>query len=401
MRLKVAVVTPIFPIPSQMYRGRSQYELVRALAKHAHVEGICPFSRYPKWFQPSFDHRAPDISYSLPGVSTRYFEYPAIPGLNRCINGVVCAKYLEPYLRGYMPDVVLNFWLYPEGYAAVRVADNLGIPAVICSTGSDLNCIPDPVSRYLTRIAMKRASFVVTKSEPLRERAIQMGVNPSKVRTVLNGCNSGTFHLASRSAARAQLAVNEKAELVLYVGRLDPAKGIMELLDAFVSLANRRPNLRMAYVGDGPGGAELRRKAQDAKLEDRIFLADACSSQEVAQWLAAANVLALPSYAEGSPSAILEALNCGRPVIGTNVGGIPNMISEECGILVPPRDVPALANAIEDSMRRNWDERSISRQSRRGWEQVADEFLSICEQVVQSRNGNIRPVDDALAVMGR
>jgi teichuronic acid biosynthesis glycosyltransferase TuaC len=400
LRLKVAVVTSIFPIQAQLYRGQSQYQLVRALTKHADVEVICPFSRYPRWFQPRFDNRSPDLSYSPPEVSARYFEYPAIPGLTRSINGLVCAKYLEPYLRECMPDVLLNYCLYPEGYATVKVAEKLGIPAVICSIGSDLNRIPDPASWYLTRIAMERATFVLTKSEPLRRRAIQMGIHPSKVRTVVNGCDSRTFHLASRSEARTQLAVDEKTELVLFVGRLDPAKGIVELLDAFVSLANRLPNLRLAYIGDGPGGEQLRRKAKDAALESRIFLANACSSEEVAQWLAASNVLALPSYAEGCPNVIIEALSCGRPVIGTNVGGIPELINEECGILVAPRDMQGLANAIENAMRRNWDEQSISRQFRRDWDQVAGEILEICGHAVRKRRGDRQPSTKAFAVMG-
>ena len=77
---------------------------------------------------------------------------------------------------------------------------------------------------------MKRAAFVVTKSEHLRERAIQMGISPSKVRTIRNGCNPTVFHLGDRSAARAQLVIDDKTELVLFVGRLDTAKGIEELL---------------------------------------------------------------------------------------------------------------------------------------------------------------------------
>ena len=99
MRLKVTLVTPIFPIPAQPYRGHSEYEIVLALSKRADVNVICPFPRYPKWFQPTYDHRHPDLSYSPPGVTTRYFEYPALPGVTRSINGLVCARYLEPYFR--------------------------------------------------------------------------------------------------------------------------------------------------------------------------------------------------------------------------------------------------------------------------------------------------------------
>src|ERR1700674_3846834 len=401
MRLKVTVVTPVFPIPVQPYRGHSEYQILLALSKYADVNVICPFPRYPKWFRPRFDYRHPDLSYSPPGLATRYFEYPALPGLTRSINGLVCAKYLEAYFRECMPHVAFNFWLYPEGFATVAVARQLGIPAVVCSIGSDLNRIADPASRWVTRRAMNRATFVVTKSEHLRQQAIRMGINPRKVRTVRNGCDPNVFHLADRGTARAQLAVKDEAELVLFVGRLDTRKGIMELLDAFASLASHRPNLRLAYLGDGPGGEQLRCKAKHLALEDRIVLIGACPSQKVAQWLAAANVLALPSYNEGYPNVVIEVLSCGRPVIATNVGGILELVNEKSGILVAPRDSPALANAIESAMERNWDERSISEQFHRGWDEAADEMLSICELAMQQQREKWQPQVKPATAMSR
>jgi glycosyltransferase involved in cell wall biosynthesis len=233
---------------------------------------------------------------------------------------------------------------------------------------------------------MSRAAFVVTKSAHLRQQAIRMGINSGKVLSVLNGCDPSVFHLADRSVARAQLGVEDEAELVLFVGRLDPQKGIVELLTAFASLVNRRPNLRLVYIGDGPGGEQLQGMTKDLALEDRILLTGACPSQKVAQWLAAANVLALPSYNEGCPNVVIEALNCGRPVIATNVGGIPELVGEKSGILVAPRDSHALAGAIETAMERKWDERLIADQFRRGWDDAAGEMLTICELAVKQRS---------------
>ena len=401
MRLRVTVVTSDFPIPDEPYRGHSEYQILLALSKLADVNVLCPFPRYPSWFQPSYDYRAPDLSFCPPGVAARYFEYPALPGLTRWINGVVCAKYLEPYFRESMPDLACNFWLYPEGYATVAVARRLGIPAIVGSFGSDLNRIPDPASGWLTRLAMKRAAFVVTKSEHLRQKAIRMGVDAHKVRTVRNGCDPSVFHLADRSAARAQLAVDNKVELVLFVGRLDTKKGIGELLVAFASLASRRPNLRLAYVGDGPGGEQLRSKARHLALEDRVILIGACPSQKVAQWLAAANVLALPSYNEGYPNVVIEALSCGRPVIATNVGGILELVNEKSGILIVPRDSRALAAAIEKAMDQSWDEHFISEQFRRGWDEAADELLRICELALQQRTEKRQLRTKATPVLSR
>jgi teichuronic acid biosynthesis glycosyltransferase TuaC len=399
MRLKVTVVTSDFPIPAEPFRGHSEYQILLELSKLADVNVLCPFPRYPRWFQPSYDYRAPDLSFSPPGVATRYFEYPALPGLTRCINGLVCANYLEPYFRENPPDVACNFWLYPEGFATVTVARRLGIPAIVGSIGSDLNRIPDPASKWLTRLAMHRASFVVTKSDHLRQRAILMGINDRKVRTVRNGCDPSVFHLADRVAARAQLAIDVSAELVLFVGRLDAKKGIVELLEAFASVASHRPRLLLAYIGDGPGCEQLQGRARRLALEHRIILMGPCPSHKVAQWLAAANVLALPSYNEGYPNVVIEALSCGRPVIATNVGGILELVNEESGVLVSPRDSRALAHAIETALERPWDEQLISAQFHRGWDEAAREMLSICELALQQRRETCQPLAKAATVL--
>ena len=85
---------------------------------------------------------------------------------------------------------------------------------------------------------------------------------------------------------------------------------------------------------------------------------------------------------------VIEALSCGRPVVASNVGGIPELVTEKSGILVNPRDSRALALAIETAMERNWDECSISEQFRRGWDEAAREILSTCELAVQQRRQN-------------
>jgi glycosyltransferase involved in cell wall biosynthesis len=226
-----------------------------------------------------------------------------------------------------------------------------------------------------------------------------MGINGRKVLTVRNGCDPNVFHLADRGAAREQLAIRSDAELVLFVGRLDAKKGIVELLEAFSSLASHRPKLQLAYIGDGPGLEQLRSKAKHLASEHRIILMGACPSHKVAQWLAAANVLALPSYNEGYPNVVIEALSCGRPVIATNVGGILELVNEESGILVSPRDSRALGHAIATALERPWDEQLISAQFHRGWDEAAGEMLNICELALQQRRARCQPPAKAATVL--
>jgi len=88
---------------------------------------------------------------------------------------------------------------------------------------------------------------------------------------------------------------------------------------------------------------------------------------------------------EGCPNVVLEALACGRPVVATSVGGIPEIMSDGCGRLVPPRDAAALAQALVAVLDTTWDAAAISAQWSRSWSDVADELLELFESLVSSR----------------
>jgi glycosyltransferase involved in cell wall biosynthesis len=103
--------------------------------------------------------------------------------------------------------------------------------------------------------------------------------------------------------------------------------------------------------------------------------------------MAAADLVTLPSYMEGCPNVVLEALACGRPVIATRVGGIPEIMSDVCGRLIPPRDANALARALDAVLSAAWDAASISAHWSRSWSKVAEELLDVFESVAACRSG--------------
>jgi|SRR5580658_1707200 teichuronic acid biosynthesis glycosyltransferase TuaC len=376
---RVAVVSSYFPTREQPYRGHSAYRTLRQLQKWADIEVYAPFAVYPRWLTPrSFPYYRPDIDYCPPDMAAHYFEYPAVPGLSRFLNGFVCSRYLLPYLEHAKPDVILNYCLYPDGYAAVAAGKALGVPVILGAIGSDLCRIPDRATLRLTQTAVRRAAAVITVSEELRQRAIGLGAAPERVKTVLNGCDSSIFRLGDRAAARTGLGIGSDVELILYVGRLDVNKGLREMLAAASRLAIGRPRLQLAFVGEGLFRKELEDRARAAGLGGRVHLRGACDSAGVARWLNAADVFCLPSYSEGCPNVLVEALACGRPVVATAVGGIPELVTANCGILVPPRDAQQLAAALDAALLRHWNEPAIARQFCRGWDQVAAETDVIC-----------------------
>jgi glycosyltransferase involved in cell wall biosynthesis len=120
---------------------------------------------------------------------------------------------------------------------------------------------------------------------------------------------------------------------------------------------------------------------EGANAADYIHTLPPCQPDDVAIWMAAADVVTLPSYMEGCPNVVLEALACGRPVVATRVGGIPEIMSDACGRLIPPRDANALAQALNAALSAEWDAASISAHWSRSWNTVAQELLDIFQSI--------------------
>ena len=147
-------------------------------------------------------------------------------------------------------------------------------------------------------------------------------------------------------------------------------------------MAPAMPDLRIALVGEGPMRAELTALAAQCGCE--VAFAGAQPPDEVARWMAASDLVTLPSYSEGHPNVLVEALACGRGVVATPVGGIPEVVDAASGVLVPPRDAHALAEGLRSGLARGWDEAALARRFSRSWTVVAEETLQACEAVVRA-----------------
>jgi glycosyltransferase involved in cell wall biosynthesis len=374
--MKIAVVTRYFPSSAEPWQGRSAYQTLRMLVRKAEVQVFFPNAQYPSWLKPrsrTYDHLDP--SYSPPDVKAHYYDYPALPLLSRPFNGLMAARALLPDVRKFAPDIIHSFFLYPEGYAALLVAKALGVPVVAKGIGSDINRIGDPVSSMLTRTVLREADFIFTVSGDLRRKAIAMGAHPERSHALINGCDPAVFRVRDRLEAKQKLRIDPASEAVVYIGRMDVKKGLRELVEAAASLHPQRPNLQVYLVGEGPDKPIVESAIQAGNAGGYIHTMPGCGFDDVPVWMAAADLVTLPSYMEGCPNVVLEALACGRPVVATDVGGIPEIMSGDCGCLVPPRAPEALAQALASVLDRTWDASAISASRSRSWADVADELL--------------------------
>jgi glycosyltransferase involved in cell wall biosynthesis len=267
-------------------------------------------------------------------------------------------------VRAFAPDLLLSYWLYPDAFGAAIVARQLGVPLVSGARGSDLRA-RDRMSLALTGIALRRSTALVTVSEDLRRIAIaRHGLEPNSITTIPNGCDTSIFHPGNRD------------------GRLVAAKGLRELFAAWRTLADKDAGLHLAFVGDGALMQELRTCSAQSGMGERVHLPGVADAARVATWMRAANVFCLPSYTEGYPNVLVEALACGRPVVATPVGGVVEIVDAANGLLAEPRDVPGLANALRSALEREWDAAELSRRFLRSWPDVARQTLAACEAAI-------------------
>lgn len=138
---------------------------------------------------------------------------------------------------------------------------------------------------------------------------------------------------------------NPQAGEILFLGRLWREKGIFDLIEASATLAREFPELRVVCAGDGDIAA-LRRRVAELHLERKLVFPGWVEGAAKDELLARASIFVLPSYAEGLPIGVLEAMINGIPVVATAVGGIPDALGNEAGLLVPPGDPAALSAAL-------------------------------------------------------
>jgi glycosyltransferase involved in cell wall biosynthesis len=284
--------------------------------------------------------------------------------------------------------VIHGHWVVPGGAVAAAPAGRQ--PLVVSLHGSDVFVAErHAIARIVARWTFGRAGRVTACSEDLRERAVTLGLAADRSETVPYGVDAGRFapNPAARAAVRARLGVGADDPVLFTAGRLVRKKGFEFLIDATAVLTRRWPTLVCVIGGGGDLDRELAARATAQGVGDRLRFLGVLAQDAVADHLAAADVAVVPSVhdasgnVDGLPNVVLEALASGTPLVASTVGGIPAVVADgRTGLLVPERDVEALAGAVGRLLGDAALRDRIGREARgeavrlRSWERVAERF---------------------------
>jgi glycosyltransferase involved in cell wall biosynthesis len=253
-----------------------------------------------------------------------------------------CAAHLASVLRHRRIDLAHSheFSMAVYGAWAARLAR---VPHVITMHGG--RYYAERLRRRIAlRTAIQSSAMTVAVSEQLaRALSRDLWLHPSRIATVPNGVPRIR---AGQPALRTELGLAAGDQLLVSIGNLYPVKGHVHLIDAVARLANRYPRLHAAIGGRGDLERPLNERARSHRIGDRIHLLGLRS--DVGAVLSSADVFVLPSLSEGLPLALLEAMFTGCPIVASDVGEIGVALAHgEAGVLVPPGDPAALAEALD------------------------------------------------------
>jgi glycosyltransferase involved in cell wall biosynthesis len=297
-------------------------------------------------------------------------------------------------------DVVHAHWAIPMGFVGALVKRATRTPLVISTHGRDVYVNPEagaivPTLWYVRpflKFALRQADGMIAVSRDCRHYAVEAGAPPERVTVISNGVDTARFspREVDGTEIRSQLDVSPATRLILFVGSLTAYKGVDTLLRAMTNLVVAEPDAVAMIIGDGPEREALTALRDALGLRNRVIFLGSVPNSELATYENGCDVFVLPSRRESFGIAVVEAMACARPVIGTRVGGLREIIDDgETGILVEPDRPEELAIAILEVLRDRLYARHLGDNARRkvevafNWTEVGRRTVDLYREILE------------------
>jgi teichuronic acid biosynthesis glycosyltransferase TuaC len=278
-------------------------------------------------------------------------------------------------------DLIHAHFTWPSGYIGVRLKEKYGKPVITTihengdwfdqEVGMNHPLINTAWSGADALIRVNRKDVPVLKHYNEQVYSIPNGFSPA-------------FHPIDAAIARERLGLPGDVKIVFTLGNLIKRKGFNYLIDAMERVCSQRDDVLCFIGGAGAERGSLQGQIDRLHLGEKVRLLGSLPGDQLTLWMNACNFFVLPSLNEGNPTVMFEALGCGKPFVGTRVGGVPEVItSDDYGLLVEPADPEDLAEKILVALDREWDRETILRYAERyTWENIAKGIMGVYKEVL-------------------
>lgn len=313
--------------------------------------------------------------------------------------------------KHHYPLIHTNYWMSAWVGLEVQKTHNVELIHTYHSLGAvKYQAVPNRPAIAQTRLAVEKQILeqarCIVATSPQEEMMLRSLVSQDgQIQVIPCGTDLDNFHTIPKLEARQKLGLKPTDEVVLYVGRFDPRKGIETLVRSFALIKQNAvdpTNLRLVIVGgsasdksDGQERQRIEQLVNDLGIAENVVFAGRIGHDRLPLYYTAADVCAIPSHYEPFGLVAIEAMACGTPVVASDVGGLKfTVLPEETGLLVPPQDEAAFAVAIERILN---DELWARKLRRRASERVQQYFswTSVAAQLSDLYRRSL-----ALSIMG-
>lgn len=390
--IKLLTFSTLYPNPVVPQHGIFVETRLRHLLASGQVQSkvVAPVPWFP-FASPIFGEYAGYAN--IPSAETRHGitidhpRYLVVPKIGMNWTPAAIAAAALPHIKkiiadGYDFDILDAHYFYPDGVAAVKIAQALGKPVTITARGTDINLIPQYAKpRAMIQWAASQASAMITVCQALKDGLLELGVADERVTVLRNGVDLQLFTPPDeRDALRTSLGINGKT--ILSVGHLIERKGHHLIIEAMSAL----PDVKLLIAGQGTELENLKRVAAANGVTERVQFLGAVPHADLKKYYGAVDMLVLASSREGWANVLLEAMACGTPVVATNIWGTPEVVAApEAGVLVQQRTGAALAEGVR-AIYNNSPDRAATRSyaEKFSWDDTTQGLLSLFERVLKS-----------------
>jgi glycosyltransferase involved in cell wall biosynthesis len=292
-------------------------------------------------------------------------------------------------IRKTKPDIIHAHWILPQGFVTALANKITGVPFVVTTHGGDIYGLQGKIASALKDYSLKNASTVTVVSKDIQSTIKHKFGESIHTYVIPMGVDSTLFHPDKKNPQlREQYGI--KGPFLLFVGRLTEKKGGRYLIEAMPALMKQNPEAKLLVIGTGEEKMNLQHLTQNLSISNNVIFAGAIPNNELPAYFATADIFIGPSIkveggdTEGFGLTFVEAAMSGCIIVGTNVGGISDIIVDgETGFLVPEKDPKALAVTLCDILEQLDTLSNITTAARQkmisqfDWQKIAEKYREI------------------------
>lgn len=406
---KALVATSTFPRWAGDSTPGFVYELSRRLASKFSISVLAPHCPGAKKKEETCGMRIYRFQYFFPSSLQRLcYNGGIMPNLQKSILAkiqvpfFVAAEFLSMgnILRKEKAKIVHAHWIIPQGFVAAALKKLLPFKLVTTVHAGDVFPLKSSFLRWFGRFALENSDYCTVNSRFTKNSVLGITQKIKKIEIVPMGVDLKQF-CSSKRSRQLRRKLGHNCQIILAVGRLAEKKGFIHLINAMPEVLHKFPCAKLVIAGSGPERPILEQSIKRLNLRTNVILAGEIPNSGLPAYYASSDIFVLPSVVaksgdtEGLGVVLLEAIASGTPVIGSDVGGIPDIINHgETGLLVSQKSEKSLADAIirllsDEKLRKTLSANALRLvRDRYSWDKVSAKFTKIYLQVGGSHGIN-------------